>query len=86
MLAATGLRSQAGAWKVLPALVAQPVLNSRFLQERLGMNQVGAQRAFDQFVAAGLLVERTGQRRNRVWQHGGIVTVLDAYASRLRRR
>ncbi|QIK84510.1 Fic family protein [Sanguibacter sp. HDW7] len=85
-LAATGLRSQAGAWKVLPVLVAQPVLNSRFLQERLGMNQVGAQRALDQLVAAGLLVERTGQRRNRVWEHGGIVTVLDAYAAGLRRR
>ncbi|WP_102509046.1 Fic family protein [Sanguibacter massiliensis] len=79
------LRSDAGAWKVLPTLVAQPVLNVRFLQAHLGMNQVGAHRALDQLVAAGVLAERTGRRRNRVWQHAGIVAVLDAYAEDLRR-
>ena len=79
------LRSDAGAWKILPTLVAQPVLNVRFLQDHLGMNQVGAHRALDQLVAAGVLAERTGRRRNRVWQHAGIVAVLDAYAEGLRR-
>lgn len=79
------LRSNAGAWKVLPALVAQPVVNVRFLQDHLGMNQVGAHRALDQLVSAGVLFERTGQRRNRIWQHAGIVAVLDAYAAGLRR-
>lgn len=79
------LRSDAGAWKVLPALVAQPVVNVRFLQDHVGMNQVGAHRALDQLVSAGVLVERTGLRRNRVWQHAGIVAVLDAYAESLRR-
>ena len=79
------LRSDAGAWKVVPALVAQPVVNVRFLQDRLGMNQVGAHRALDQLVSAGVLSERTGLRRNRVWRHAGIVAVLDAYAEGLRR-
>ena len=49
------------------------------------MNQVGAHRALDQLVSAGVLVERTGLRRNRVWQHAGIVAVLDTYAEGLRR-
>jgi len=79
------LRSDAGAWKVLPALIAQPVVNVRFVQDRLGMNQVGAHRALDQLVSAGVLVERTGLRRNRLWQHAGIVAVLDTYAEGLRR-
>ena len=79
------LRSNAGAWKVLPALVAQPVVNVRYLQDHVGMNQVGAHRALDQLVSAGVLVEITGLRRNRVWQHAGIVAVLDTYAEGLRR-
>lgn len=80
-----GLRSQAGAWKVLPALIAQPVVNGRYLQDRLGMNPVAAQRSLDQLARAGVLVERTGMRRNRVWQHPGVVSVLDDFAAGLRR-
>ncbi len=79
------LRPQAGAWRVLPALVAQPVVNVRFLQDHLGIGQVSAHRALEQLTAADVLTERTGQRRNRVWQHAGIVAVLEAYAAGLTR-
>lgn len=80
-----GLRRQASAWKVLPCLVAQPVINARFLADHLGLNDMTAQRALGQLTEAGVLEERTGLRRNRVWQHAGILRVLDAYAQRLRR-
>lgn len=80
-----GLRRQASAWKVLPCLVAQPVVNARFLVDRLDMNDTTAQRALSQLTEAGVLEERTGLRRNRVWQHAGILRVLDAYAQRLSR-
>jgi Fic family protein len=80
-----GLRRQASAWKVLPCLVAQPVVNARFVADHLGMNDMTAQRALGQLTEAGVLEERTGLRRNRVWQHAGILRVLDAYAQRLRR-
>ncbi|WP_242504028.1 hypothetical protein [Promicromonospora panici] len=79
-----GLRPQASAWKVLPCLVAQPVINARFLADSLGMNDMTAQRALGQLTEAGVLEERTGLRRNRVWQHAGILRVLDTYAQRLR--
>lgn len=49
------------------------------------MNDMAAQRALGQLAEAGVLEERTGLRRNRVWQHAGILRVLDAYAQRLRR-
>jgi Fic family protein len=80
-----GLRPQASAWTVLPCIVAHPVLNARLLVDQLGMNDVTAQRALAQLTEAGVLEERTGLRRNRVWQHPGILGVLDAYAQQLRR-
>ncbi|MDR3068371.1 MAG: Fic family protein [Cellulomonas sp.] len=82
----SSLRPQAGAWKVLPHLVAHPVVNARFLIDHLGMNEVSAQRALAALSTAGVLEERAGKRRNRVWQHAGILGILDDYAARLRRR
>lgn len=80
-----GLRPQASAWRVVPHLVAQPVINARYLVDHLGMSDMTAQRALGQLTAAGVLVERTGHRRNRIWQHSGILGVLDGYAQQLRR-
>lgn len=81
-----GLRRQASAWKVLPHLVAHPVINAPFLERHLGFNQVTAQRALAQLVDRGVIKERSGLKRNRVYQHEGILRVLDAYAQQLRRR
>ncbi|WP_240643922.1 Fic family protein [Antribacter gilvus] len=81
-----GLRPQAAGWKVLPHLVAHPVVNARFLSQHVGLSEMTAQRALTQLTDAGVLEERTGLQRNRVWQHGGILAVLDNYAEQLRRR
>ena len=85
-LRATQLRPQAVAWRVLPHLIAHPVVNARFLTEQLGLNAAGAQRALTQLTDAGVLSERTGLKRDRIWQHSGILIVLDAYAAGLHRR
>ena len=45
-----------------------------------------AQNALAQLADAGVLIERTGLRRNRVWEHTGILAVLDQYAQGLLRR
>lgn len=82
----SGLRSDAAAWRVIPHLVENPVLNARLLIDELGLNDVTAQRALEQLVRSGVLVERSGKRRNRVYHHDGILSVLDAYAERLHRR
>lgn len=81
----TGLRPQAAAWRVVPHLVAHPVVNAHLLTTTLGLNAVAAQRALAQLTEAGVLEERTGKQRNRVWQHPGIIDVLDVYAQQLRR-
>ncbi len=80
-----GVRRDSAAWKVLPLLVAHPVVNAGLLMESLGLSGMGAQRALAQLVDAGVLAERTGKQRNRVYQHAGIIDVLDVYAQRLRR-
>lgn len=78
--ALAGLRRQATAWRVVPHLVAHPVINARYLVDRMGMQHVTAQRALQQLTDAGVLEERTGLQRNRVWQHTGILRLLDSYA------
>lgn len=80
------LRPQAAAWRVLPHLVAHPVVNAALLTDSLGLNDNTAQRALAQLTDAGVLEERTGHRRHRVWQHAGIIDTLDLYAQALRRR
>jgi Fic family protein len=80
------LSTRSGAWRVLPYLVAQPVINARELIDKLGMNEMAAQRALAAMTDYGVLEERTGKQRNRVWQHSGILSVLDDYAARIRRK
>jgi Fic family protein len=79
------LNAQAGARSIVPHLIAHPVLNSHFVVERIGLGRDSARRALDHLTEAGVLVERTGQSRNRLWEHPGILRVLDHYAEGLRR-
>ncbi|MCA2215611.1 Fic family protein [Jidongwangia harbinensis] len=81
----TGVRAHAAAWRVLPTLVGQPVVNAKYLTSTLAMNEVTAQRTLDLLAERKILAERTGLRRNRIWQHTGILDALDNYASMVRR-
>ena len=81
----TGLRSDAAAWKVLPTLIGQPAVNSKYLMRKLGLGEMAAQRALDALTDRGVLVETSGRGRNRVWQHPGVFEVLDGYAAQIRR-
>lgn len=79
------VRSDAAAHRVVPLLVGQPVVNVGFVRERLGLDERSAFRAVDTLVSAGVLTERTGKSRNRVYQHAGILAVLDNFAEDIRR-
>ncbi|KQP57368.1 Fic family protein [Agreia sp. Leaf283] len=83
--ALSGIRSDSAAWRILPRLVGQPVVNIRYLVGTLGSRDVTVARALDVLTTRGVLVERTGFSRNRVWEHRGILTVLDDYAREVRR-
>ena len=45
-----------------------------------------AQRAIAALVDAGVLTERTGLRRNRVYQQENVLAALEAFAQRIYRR
>ncbi|WP_305069205.1 Fic family protein [Leucobacter tenebrionis] len=80
-----GLRSDAAAWKVLPVLVGQPAVNTRYLMSELGIGEMAALRALGTLTERGVLAETTGRTRGRIWQHRGILGVLDDYAVEIRR-
>jgi hypothetical protein len=80
-----GVRSDAAAWRILPTLLGQPAVNVKYLKHALGLGEMAALRALDLMVQRGVLEERTGMTRNRIWQHAGIFEVLDACAKKIRR-
>ena len=79
------VRADSSVWKVVPHLIEQPILNAKYLKERFGMTDAVANRTLSTLVSHGILTETTGQRRNRVWQQGNILTILDGYAEGFRR-
>ena len=81
-----GVRRDALVWRVLPLLVGQPIVNAAHLQQHLDTTAMTAQRALAQLTTTGVLQEATGRSRNRVWQHRGILAVLDNYAELIRRQ
>lgn len=81
----TGVRSQSAAFKILPLLIGQPVLSVDYLVRTAGFNKMTAGRALDLLVEREVIVEITGQRRNRLWQHPGILAILDEYAAQIKR-
>ena len=81
-----GIRRHALAWRILPLLVGQPIVGAAHLRDRLEAPSMSVQRALAQLAEVGVLQEATGRSRNRVWQHRGILAVLDDYAEQVRRR
>ncbi|QEW00617.1 Fic family protein [Microbacterium caowuchunii] len=81
----SGIRADATAWKILPTLVGQPAVTTKYLKQVLGLGEMAALRALETLTERGVLTETTGWSRNRVWQHAGIFEVLDGYAAKIRR-
>ncbi len=80
-----GIRRDAAVWKVLPHLIAQPIINTRYLQDAVGLSKSQAERAVGVLAERGVLTQRSGRQRSVVWEHRGILDVLDDYAVGLRR-
>lgn len=80
-----GVRSDAASWQVLPKLIEQPIVNQEYLTATMGLSPPAARRAIATLTERGVLTEIMGGRRNKVWEHAGIIRVLDDYAKHLRR-
>ncbi len=81
----SGIRSNSSVFKILPLLIAQPIVNANYLKKTLGINDAGAQRSLAVLAERGVLKEKTGQSRNRIWQHDQVLAALDEYAKTIRR-
>lgn len=84
--ALAGVRKDSVAWRALPVFIGQPVMNAAFLMNVLAVNEVTALRALNTLSERGVITELTGRARNRIWQHRGILGVLDDYAAMIRRQ
>lgn len=80
------IRKDAAGWRVLPHLIAHPVVNAAAVKRLLATNDTTAQRALTQLCDAGILEERTGKQRARIWQNTVILNILDAYAQTIHRK
>ncbi len=79
-------RSDSAIWKVADLLTRRPVINAALLAQELGIETTNAHRYLTPLTDAGILIESTNQRRNRIWRAPAILAALDAFAHRAGRR
>lgn len=78
-------RSDSIVWKLVDALVAQPVVDNAYVRSTFGVSEIAAQRAIDKLAEADILHQTSKGRRNRVWQADEILAALDLFADGIRR-
>ncbi|KQU58117.1 cell filamentation protein Fic [Rhodococcus sp. Leaf278] len=78
-------RSDSVVWKLVDALVAQPVIDNVYVRKTFGVSEIAAQRAIDKLAEAGVLHQTSKGRRNRVWQADEVLAALDQFAEGIRR-
>ena len=79
-------RRDAAAWKVTEVAMLHPVVNAASLSRELGIPQTNVYRALQPLVDAGVLVEFTNNKRDRLWRAPDVLEALDAFAARTGRR
>ena len=80
-LEATGARRRTAAWRLLDYLPSHPVLNAEKAAELLHTSWRTGARSLTQLEQAGILVQRSAGRRNRVYEADAIT---DAFADATR--
>lgn len=75
-------RRGAAAWRVADLLLRRPVIDAATVAEELGVEPRNAQRAIAPLAKAGVVIELTGSKRNRMWQVPEVLAVFDRFAAR----
>ena len=79
-LIADGVRRSNSVMRLIDALPSNPVLNAASAAELLAVNPRTARRSIDLLVGAGILVQRSAGRRNRVYEAESIIDTFAALA------
>jgi len=78
-------RKGASAWRLAEMLPAHPVVTYEVVQRALGVSAPTAYVAIDALADAGVLVPRSANKRNRVWDAVEVLAALDEFADEARR-
>lgn len=70
-------RKNSTALRALPLLANYPVMTAKHLSRRLGVSAPAANAAIEQLVESGVIEERTGYSRNRVFVATEVLTILN---------
>ena len=79
MIMSRSERSGIQALRLLQSLFARPIVSINQIRERLDVTYASALRLVDRFVSWGLLIEITGQSRNRLFEYR---QYIDLFADR----
>ncbi len=79
-------RQGSAAVRAPDVLIAHPVVDSRLLQQELGVSAPAANRAIETLVEAKILRRAGGGARYRTWEAPRLLEALDAFAERAGRR
>ena len=74
------------AWRITDLLLRHPVINAPFVAKELGIEVPNVYRALGPLVDAGVVVEATSKKRDRVWRAPDVLRALDQFAARAGRR
>lgn len=79
-------RRDSAANRLVSILLRQPVIDSSSAAAELGITTVNVQIAINHLVDAGILVQITNRKRNRIWVTKDVVRGLDEFVARAKRR
>ena len=79
-------RRNAPVWRIADLLLRQPVVSAPVIAAELGTAVQNVYRALHPLVDAGVLVESTDKKRNRLWRAPEVLDALDRFAARAGRR
>lgn len=79
-------RTGSAGRRLMAALIGQPAVNVAFVERTLSVSNTAARRAVEQAVEAGVLVETTDRKRDRVFLAKDVVDLLDEFSERAGRR
>lgn len=79
-------RRDSAVWRVIDLLLRQPVVDSETLRRELGITVGNVSRYLRPLEDAGIVVESTGAKRDRIWRADAVLGALDAFAARAGRR
>ena len=79
-------RRGAVVWRIADLLLRRPVVNARVIADELGIASQNTYRSLARLIDAGVVVEFTDRKRNRMWRAPEVLEALDRFAARAGRR